>query len=198
MPVRVFSEQEKENLRICMLESGMQLLKEYGMTHMSIARIAKEAGIGKSTFYNFFESKEAFVNEMLKYQRNKMMEYLKSTMAGKEKLTVTESKEAVRHMVFEAEHLYRYLTPEEERALYEQAGVEKALSLSKEIQRMDAICSMMDGVQEKPDYPVIANIMKILAITAENRYLLHEEGYQRTQDRLLDILYSLLFEEGEK
>lgn len=36
-----------------MLEAGFDLLKEYGMTHMSVAKITEAAGIGVSTFYNF-------------------------------------------------------------------------------------------------------------------------------------------------
>ena len=33
MPVRVFTKEEKEELRSKMLEAGFPLLKEYGMTH---------------------------------------------------------------------------------------------------------------------------------------------------------------------
>ena len=45
MPVRVFDKDEKEILRIKMLDSGFPLIKEYGVIHTSVARIAKAAGI---------------------------------------------------------------------------------------------------------------------------------------------------------
>ena len=34
MPTRVFSEEEKENLKTQMLEAGFPLLVQYGMTHI--------------------------------------------------------------------------------------------------------------------------------------------------------------------
>ena len=61
MAKRVFSEEERAGYREKMLEAGFDLLKEYGMTHMSVTKITEAAGIGVSTFYNFFPSKEAYV-----------------------------------------------------------------------------------------------------------------------------------------
>ncbi len=61
MSPKLFSIAEKEQLKENMFLSGLELLKEYGMTHMSVEKIAASAGIGKSTFYNFFMSKEDFV-----------------------------------------------------------------------------------------------------------------------------------------
>ena len=58
MPPRVFTEEEKEKLRESMLDQAIPLLEEYGLTHMSVDKITKRVGIGKSTFYNFFSSKE--------------------------------------------------------------------------------------------------------------------------------------------
>ena len=57
MAKRVFTEEERTEYREKMLDAGFDLLKEYGMTHMSVAKITEAAGIGVSTFYNFFESK---------------------------------------------------------------------------------------------------------------------------------------------
>ena len=58
MPIRVFSEEEKSDIKEKMFEAGMELIKNYGLTHASVTKITNAAGIGKSTFYNFFESKE--------------------------------------------------------------------------------------------------------------------------------------------
>lgn len=58
MAKRVFSEEERAGYREKMLEAGFDLLKEYGMTHMSVAKITEAAGIGVSTFYNFFHPRK--------------------------------------------------------------------------------------------------------------------------------------------
>ena len=56
MAKRVFTEEERTEYREKMLAAGFDLLKQYGMTHMSVAKITEAAGIGVSTFYNFFPS----------------------------------------------------------------------------------------------------------------------------------------------
>ena len=58
MPVRTFTEEEREEIRLKMLEAGFPLLKQFGMTHTSISKITKSAGIGISTFYNFWKIKK--------------------------------------------------------------------------------------------------------------------------------------------
>ena len=63
MAKRVFTEEERVEYREKMLDAGFDLLKQYGMTHMSVAKITEAAGIGVSTFYNFFSSKEEYVYE---------------------------------------------------------------------------------------------------------------------------------------
>ena len=69
MAKRVFTEEERAEYREKMLDAGFDLLKQYGMTHMSVAKITEAAGIGVSTFYNFFSSKEEYVYEVLQQQR---------------------------------------------------------------------------------------------------------------------------------
>ena len=39
MPTHIFTDEEKEALREQMLEAGFPLLKQYGMTHTSVAKI---------------------------------------------------------------------------------------------------------------------------------------------------------------
>ena len=56
---------------------------------------------------------------------------------------------------------------------------------------------MFEGVREDADYAVISNLLKILALTAENRTMLHESGYPRTQEKLFDLLFDCVFEEGQ-
>ena len=51
MARRVFTEKEREEYREKMLAAGFSLLKEYGMTHMSVAKITGAAGI--CIFYPF-------------------------------------------------------------------------------------------------------------------------------------------------
>ena len=84
MAKRVFTEEERAEYREKMLDAGFDLLKKYGMTHMSVAKITEAAGIGVSTFYNFFASKEEYVYEVLQYRRRKIPELIRIALNGKQ------------------------------------------------------------------------------------------------------------------
>jgi len=108
MPVRVFADEERERLRARMLEAGIPLLREYGMTHMSVEKITAAAGIGKSTFYNFFDSKEAYVCQVIEYKRGDFKTEISELLAGREKLTADEAKAMFRQIIFSEESAYQY------------------------------------------------------------------------------------------
>jgi AcrR family transcriptional regulator len=76
---RTFTETEKEVIRKQLLEKGSHCFSRYGLRKTGIEDITKLAGIGKGTFYNFFNSKEELFVEVLKHEvniRRKFMEDL--------------------------------------------------------------------------------------------------------------------------
>ena len=101
MAKRVFTEAERTEYREKMLAAGFDLLKQYGMTHMSVAKITEAAGIGVSTFYNFFPSKEAYVYEVLQYRRKMIPELIKMALNGKEKAGPAEARTYLKFMIDE-------------------------------------------------------------------------------------------------
>jgi AcrR family transcriptional regulator len=60
-----FTEQEKTRLRRKMLRTARSLFARQGLKKTSLEEITTSAGIAKSTFYLFFESKEALYLEVL-------------------------------------------------------------------------------------------------------------------------------------
>ncbi|MCR5633987.1 MAG: TetR/AcrR family transcriptional regulator, partial [Lachnospiraceae bacterium] len=67
MPTRVFTEEEKVQIKLIMLETGFPLLKKYGMTHTTISKITEAAGIAKGTFYHFWKNKEEYLADLILY-----------------------------------------------------------------------------------------------------------------------------------
>lgn len=47
MPDRVFTNEQRDELRTAMLEAGFPLIKEYGVTHTTISKLTNAAGIAK-------------------------------------------------------------------------------------------------------------------------------------------------------
>lgn len=60
------------------LTTGIELLMTYGYSGLGIQQVLKVCGIPKGSFYNFFDSKDAFVLEVLSYYNLKIEEYLKA------------------------------------------------------------------------------------------------------------------------
>lgn len=196
MRTRTFSDEEKEEIRQKMKKIGMPMLKEQGLLHMSISKLANAVGIGKSTFYSFYPSKEEFVEDMLADNRKQLLSSLQDGLRGREKYSVEESKAIIRKLVQDADYVYRNFSLEDEYALrkmYEKKGV-SFVALEKEKHVIDFITSMMDGVKADLDYAVIANMMKIIVFVYEQKEMLHESGLDKTRNAMIELLIDFIFE----
>ena len=198
MPQRVFSEETREDLRTKMLSVGIPLLREYGMTHMSVEKIAGSAGIGKSTFYNFFPSKEVYICEVMEHNRRMFQNLFHEKLAGRDKMPRNEAEELFRLIITSSESPYQYLTPEDILRLKKMVPEEILPDLTNEKNLLDGLFAHMEGVRENPDFAVIANLMKIIAISTEHRDQLHAEGYETTMDAILCLLFSTIFGEEQR
>jgi AcrR family transcriptional regulator len=67
-PGRPRSVQSQESI----LRAANQLLREVGYERMSIEAIAARAGVGKTTIYRWYDSKEALVTDALTYFRREL------------------------------------------------------------------------------------------------------------------------------
>ena len=122
MPVRVFSEENKIEIREKLLKVGFPLLKEYGLTHMSIPKIAKAAGIGTGTFYHFFKSKEDYIYELITYRRKILLSKVitDEVKAGQKKLSPSEVRQLIGLLVDKNKSLYSNLKLDEEAKLFQR------------------------------------------------------------------------------
>ncbi len=197
MSPKLFSITEKEQLKEKMFLSGLELLKEYGMTHMSVEKIAASAGIGKSTFYNFFMSKEDFVLQLIGFNRMRFRKAVQDMLGGRERLTEEEGRQVLVSIINNKDSVYQYLTPEDEKKLSEASPNKGEVNIDEERETLDRLFSMFTNVREDVDTAVVSNLLKILALAAENRSILHESAYQRTQDKLFGLLFGCVFKEGE-
>lgn len=201
MSPRIFSTTQREELRIKMLDAGFELIKQHGMTHASVEKITQAAGLGKSTFYNFFSSKEEFVTDIMEYQRDRVKRHFEQILNGREKMTAAEGKEYLKLIVFSRNSIYQYLTAEDMEKLKQASSLEctspdDRLYDQREAEIMHGLFDHMEGVRPDLDLHVVANLIKIMAMAKVNRDALHADALDRTLDHIYGLLYSLIFEEG--
>ena len=193
MAKRVFTEEERTEYREKMLDAGFDLLKEYGMTHMSVAKITEAAGIGVSTFYNFFESKEQYVYEVMAYRRRKIPEYLQLALNGKEKAGPAEARTYLKMMIDDRYSVFPSLTPEDEKRLLEMLPEQVRPDLQKETETSIQFFQHMEGIRPDVNIPLVANLIKVYVLAAEGKEMLHQKVYEVTMDRMRDLILYEIF-----
>ncbi len=199
MPPRVFTEEEREKLRISMLEQAIPLLEEYGLVHMSVDKITKKVGIGKSTFYNFFSSKEEYVSYALEYNRKKILDELDKKFPPGKKMKPAEVFQMWFTTLLSSNSIYKKFSAEDERALYEADKARgKDVSLERETYIAKRLMVHMEGVRQDLDVALLANYLKLIVLAYENSYMFHESAMERMQDELKIRLLDLIFEEDAK
>ena len=192
MAKRVFTEAERTEYREKMLAAGFDLLKQYGMTHMSVAKITEAAGIGVSTFYNFFPSKEAYVYEVLQYRRKMIPELIKMALNGKEKAGPAEARTYLKFMIDENYSVFPSLSPEDEQRLLEMIPEKAKPDLQRETEISTIFFQPMEGIRPDINIGVVTNLIKIYVLGAEERNILHDAAYEETMERMRDlILYEI-------
>ena len=69
-----FSDAERERIRERLLAEGRDLFERYGLRKTTIADLTGPVGIAASTFYQFFDSKEALYLEILEAEGQRLAE----------------------------------------------------------------------------------------------------------------------------
>ena len=193
MAKRVFTEAEREEYREKMLAAGFDLLKQYGMTHMSVARITEAAGIGVSTFYNFFPSKEAYVYAVLQYRKKMIPELIKKALNGKKKAGPAETRTYLKFMVDENYSIFPSLSPEDEKRLLDMLPEQVRPNLQNETEIGTMFFRKMEGLRPDMNFALVANLIKIYVLGAEGRDMLHDAAYEETMERMRDLILYEIF-----
>ena len=193
MAKRVFTEEERAEYREKMLAAGFDLLKQYGMTHMSVAKITEAAGIGVSTFYNFFPSKEAYVYDVLQYRRKIIPDLLRMALNGKKKAGPAEARTYLKFMIDENYSVFPSLSPEDEKRLLEMLPEQATPNQQKEMQIANQFIAIMEDVRPDANMTLVANLIKIYVLGAEGREILHEVAYEETMERMRDLILYEIF-----
>ena len=196
MPDRVFTQEEKEKLRQIMLQAGFPLIKKYGMTHTTVEKIADAAGIAKGTFYHFWKNKEEYIADLIRYHRiTTFPKFIgEDVLKGKRKLGREDARAYLRAMVDKEISIYPHLSLADEARLTSKTG-----SFDPDAKKESAIAAgllgYLENVRGDVDLLLLANMIKVLVLTAEAKEELHESVYEKTIDTLIDCILDHVFEQ---
>jgi AcrR family transcriptional regulator len=82
--MRGFSDDEREQIREQLIQTGRELLLTYGPEKTNVTDITEPVGIAKSTFYRFFDSKADLYLVIMEREMNEYVENVRSELEGVE------------------------------------------------------------------------------------------------------------------
>ena len=131
--MRGFSDEERDRIRAELLETGSELFAQFGLERTRIKDVTDEVGIGTSTFYQFFDSKEELYSQVLVNEQASLEETITETVEQsddpREQVRLTletmldaiESNPLIRRLIVEGElrSLQQHLSETERQTLTE-------------------------------------------------------------------------------
>jgi AcrR family transcriptional regulator len=110
-----FTDEERERITDGLVTAGQTLFGQYGLERTRIADLTDEVGIGTSTFYQFFDSKETLYLEILRRERIRISEEIDDILADSEPLE-SEIRAALAYLFEEVatNPIYEQLLAEDE------------------------------------------------------------------------------------
>ena len=139
MAIIVNKEEKRRNIAL----SSRELLLEHGIGELTISQIARTAGVGKGTIYEYFENKEDIVFEIIRTfiseHEKRLDEISRSDLSAREKLfhffyLLFENEMAQKHLNIYKEFLAISLMQETEEMLaFSEACREHFITILKNI-----------------------------------------------------------------
>ena len=65
---KAFSDEEKEQIRIRLMETALELFHDKGTKSLSIQELTRRVGIAQGSFYNFWKDKDALVLDVMRFR----------------------------------------------------------------------------------------------------------------------------------
>lgn len=194
----IFNEKNRDAVRQKMLDNGFELLKRYGVKHMTVADIARSSGLAKGTFYTFFPSKEEFVYQIMVHKRNLVKQKYSSLVEQYGSIGRRELGEFFRFIRENDISIYQYLTEQDMNYLATKWPQEYSFDPQADETTTLWLLSHMRGLREGVNWKVLANFMKMLAIMQMAKDSLHEDALEETATVFRDGIYDYLFGPDEQ
>jgi len=191
---RPFTESEKRRLRKKMLYTARRLFARQGLQKTSLVDITGSVGLAKSTFYLFFESKEALFLEVLAEDgpavEVKMQAELDSALNARDGIArllraivhELETNALTRRMLThpdELQMLAAYATPEQ-LAASNNAGLALIVPYLRAGQRRGEVI--------KDDPILLARVISAVTLLTLHRDTIGGEHYEAVLNTLIDLL----------
>ncbi|MFC7059666.1 TetR/AcrR family transcriptional regulator [Halovenus salina] len=201
--MRGFSDEERERIRRDLLEAGRSLFPKFGLQKTTISDLTDEVGIGRSTFYRFFDSKEDLYLAVLEAEGEKVSRRL----AEQNLDDVTDPEEVVTqflHFIFEeieTNPLVRQLiiSGELDRVRSHRTEAEREAERQEEIETIRAFLDpfVEQGHFYEDDPELVASAIAAIPYLTLHKDDIGTERYPNVRDVVIETFARGLVEDSE-
>ena len=181
-----FTDEDKEKLRIEMIQLGFKMLKTGGIRRVNIDEITKKCFVAKGSFYNLFESKTEFLYQIMIYKRQESKDKIKEYLNKDGKLSRKGLMSYFHWLADENPNIFSYLDGQHTRWLISKWPPEYLENEENDEQTARRIISLLSNPRKNPDWKLFCNYLKLLALTLNSRELLITEATDTLIDNLIE------------
>lgn len=194
---RAFSESEKEHIQQRLIDVGRDLFARYGLKKTSLEDLTSPVGIARSSFYLFFDSKEALYLHLLNLEREQVTE----RVMGASFYATDDMREAIARFIravvqeIETNALTRRLVthPDEMQQFARSFSPEQLAAKNRDslaliqpyIERGQAAGQIVAGSSE-----IIAGVIRAVTLLTLHKENIGEHAYPHVLEMMTDLVAS--------
>lgn len=187
-----FTDEQREEINLKLINAGCEISAKIGLKKMTVAMIAKEAGVAVGSFYNFYTSKEEFVVAMIRDTELSFEDNLAKQFDKDGRITLKKFLNAFREDFKPENNLLLRMKLDDWVWMKSHISDSSYFDTSKDIKKFEYMTHRMVGVRKDADPGVVVNFIKSIYALYQNRDSLFEESLQTNVDLIFDSLYRYL------
>ena len=189
---KIFSDENRESLRIRLLEEGFAMLKNGGLSSVNIDKLTLDAFIAKGPFYNLFVNKSEFMYHMMIHERSRAKEMLISYLNENGKLTKDSLKDYLLWLSSENPNVFAYLTDAEKKRLTSSWKDKYIEDEDNDSKTMHMLIFLLDKPKKDTDWKLACNYMKLIAVSLTMQRIFIQDNYEEMITSLIENIVGLL------
>jgi AcrR family transcriptional regulator len=196
-----FTDGEKEDIRMALIEKGKELFGKYGIRKTSITDLTDAVGIAKGSFYIFYNSKEELFFHILKKTEKEIHGEILHNLLDIDNLTVEKVKVFFKDLYFNVESnsfLKRIMDKDEVNHLWRKLPASmKEENLTVDIDTAGNLIQALEqrGFTINEDKSIVAGILRTIFLIMLHKEEIGESIYPKVINKLIDIVLESLIKE---
>ena len=187
-----FTQEQKDEIQGKLIEAGFELSTSIGFKKMTVATVAKSAGVAVGTFYIFYDSKESFVLALIK-EAEKEAELKMATAFSKDgTIRLKKFLNTFRENFRPETNFLLKISLDDWVWLKSHLTDTTYFNTSSDRQKIEYLLPRIKGVREDIDPGVVVNFIKSIYALYQNRETLFEESLETNVDLIFDSIYRYL------